>query len=167
LNAYQQTALVSQGWLELHCKVCGGSTKWEPLEALAPRSDEAEEARAARVLVIDDDPDFLTLVQRALSRDRYDLEVADSGRKAVTLLARGDYDLILSDIRMPDFDGKQLFQFLEEHLPEYLGRVIFLTGDAANPETMKFIDHVKAPYLLKPLDIHALQQLVKDNLPRQ
>jgi len=118
------------------------------------------------VLVIDDDDDVLEVVQRALARDHYELDTATSGRQAVTMLARGDYDLILSDIRMPDFDGKQLFQFMEEHLPEYQGRVIFLTGDTANPETMKFLDQVKAPYLLKPLDINSLQELVRENLPR-
>lgn len=166
LNAYQVTALEMHKSLELHCKVCGASTKWEATEAFTSRFSDAPEAQPKRVLVIDDDDDVLEVVQRALARDHYELDTATSGRQAVTMLARGDYDLVLSDIRMPDFDGKQLFQFLEEHLPEYQGRVIFLTGDTANPETMKFLDQVKAPYLLKPLDIYALQELVRENLPR-
>lgn len=166
LNAYQQTALDSNGSLELHCKICAASTKWEALEPLAPRSAEPQEAKQARVLVIDDDAGVLDVVQRALGRDHYDLETATSAHQAVNLLARGDYDLVLSDIRMPDFDGKRLFQFLEEHLPEYRERVIFLTGDTANPETMRFLDEAKVPYLLKPLDIQALQELVRQNLLR-
>jgi CheY-like chemotaxis protein len=166
LNAYQQTALEMHGSLELHCKVCGCSTKWEATEAVASRFAEAAEAKPARVLVIDDDAGVLDVVQRALARDHYELDTATSGRQAVTMLARGDYDLVLSDIRMPDFNGKDLFEFLEQHLPEYQGRVIFLTGDTANPETMKFLDQVKAPYLLKPLDIRALQELVRETLPR-
>jgi DNA-binding response OmpR family regulator len=79
--------------------------------------------------------------------------MATSARQAVMLPARGDYDLILPDVRMSEFDGKQLFRFLDEHMPKYRNRLILLTGDTGNPETMLFLEKNRTPYLTKPLDI--------------
>lgn len=90
--------------------------------------------------------------------------MATSGREAVTLLARGEYALILSDIRMPAFDGKQLFAFLDEHMPGLRDRVVFLTGDTASPDTLAFLNQVKRPYLSKPLDIPMLLKVIREAL---
>lgn len=157
------------GYLSRYCRECRGNTRWllyESVGAPTTLSDaEPQEEARGRVLLIDDDEGILTILGKALGREQLELEMATSGREAVTRLARGDYDVILSDIRMPNLDGKQLFEFLDEHLPEAKARVIFLTGDMANPETVAFLEESKRPYLSKPIDIPALLRLVRPFLP--
>lgn len=150
------------------CNTCRGQSRWGE-EQTAGSGFRAELVTAGSerqpvVLLIDDDPSILTILRKALSQENLALDCAESARKAVQMLVRDDYDLILSDIRMPDFDGKQLFAFLEEHQPHYRGRVVFLTGDTGNPETMEFLQETQCSYLSKPIDLPALLELVRRRL---
>jgi len=170
MTEVEERKLRSDGSLTRFCRECRGNTRWDLYQSMADvhlSEAEPEEALHGRVLLIDDDEDILLVIGKALSSEQYDLETATSARKAVQLLARGDYDVILSDIRMPDFDGKQLFEFLDEHLPESKERVIFLTGDIGNPKTLEFLQQVKRPYLAKPVDLPRLLELVRQFMPRQ
>lgn len=155
------------GSLTRFCRECRGQTRWVAVEGPPPAhlaDTEPEEPLSGSILIIDDDESILTVLDKALSAERFDVEVASSGREAVRLLARGEYSLILSDIRMPAFDGQQLFAFLDEHMPEAKDRVIFLTGDTGNPKTLDFLNQVKRPYLTKPLDIPTLIKMVREAL---
>ncbi|MGH9792462.1 MAG: response regulator [Candidatus Acidiferrales bacterium] len=160
--------LRSQGSLVRFCNQCRGQARWveEQAGGGAFRSEFADSAGAKQpvVLVIDDDPSIMAILKKALSQEDLAFDCADSARKAVEMLARDDYDLILSDIRMPDFDGKQLFVFLSQHQPHYQGRVVFLTGDTGNPETMAFLEESQCSYLSKPLDLQALSKLLRRRL---
>jgi len=163
LEAVEERNLFAQGFLIRPCKTCGGNTRWERYETAQrvrlPRDEPA--AGQKRILVIDDDESILFVIKKAIGGEPFELEMANSARKAVMLLARGDYDLILSDVRMPEFDGKQLFRFLDEHMPKYRNRIIFLTGDTGNPETMQFLETNRTPYLSKPLDMPELLKLIR------
>ena len=163
--------LRSQGLLVRFCNRCRGQARWSE-EKVAGGGFRAEfatapGARTPAVLLIDDDPSILLILKKALSQEDLALDCADSGRKAVQMLSRDDYDLILSDIRMPEFDGKQMFAFLDEHQPQYRGRVVFLTGDTGNPETMKFFEETQCAYLTKPIDIPALIALLRQRLSQK
>lgn len=156
--------LQSQGYLDRLCVECRDNTRWESLSNATAKFRalrSGDTAGRKRILVIDDDESILSVVSKALDSDGYDLETFSSARDALNRLARADFDLILSDIRMPGFDGKQLFDFLSRQLPEYKTRVIFLTGDTGNPETMAFLAEAGAPHLVKPLDIPKLLDLVR------
>jgi len=155
------------GTLTRFCRECRGQTRWEAVEGPPPAhlaGVEPEESIRGSILLIDDDESILKVVEKALSAEHFDVEVASSGREAVQLLARGDYSLILSDIRMPAFDGEQLFAFLDENMPEARDKVIFLTGDTGNPKTLEFLNQVKRPYLSKPLDLPTLLKMVREAL---
>jgi CheY-like chemotaxis protein len=169
LSETDKRTLRGLGYLSRFCRECRGNTRWIPYASSSggPLLADAvpEEQVRGRVLLIDDDETILTILGKALGKEQFELEMATSGRDAVTRLARGEYDVILSDIRMPGLDGKQLFQFLDEHLPEAKERVIFLTGDLGNPDTVTFLQESKRPYLGKPVDIPALIDLIKPFLP--
>ncbi len=169
LGPVEEERLRESGFLTRLCKECRGQTRWEPVAGTTLPThlvdiETETEATHVPVLVIDDDESILAILDKALSKENYDIDLANSGREAVTLLARGEYALILSDIRMPGFDGQQLFQFLDEHMPELKDRVIFLTGDTANPDTMKFLNQVGRPYLSKPIDIPTLLKVLREAL---
>ncbi|HXE75207.1 MAG TPA: response regulator [Candidatus Xenobia bacterium] len=167
LSEQQSTALRNQGYINRACRECVGITRWE-LHAVpeAPASSGLPFAGCrGRVLVIDDDIDVLTVLSKNLAKHKFDVVVADSAREALTMLARGDFDVVVSDIRMPEFGGSQLMEFLDEHLPDYKERVVFMSGDTASPETMAFVAQARRPFLPKPLDMPLLLETIRPLLP--
>jgi DNA-binding response OmpR family regulator len=108
-----------------------------------------------RVLVIDDDTSTLMVLSKAFNREAYDVETAGSAREALARLTRSDFDVVISDIRMPEFDGKHLFSFIQDHFPDYRSRIVFLTGDASK-ETLDFIADSGAMHFTKPPDLREL-----------
>jgi len=165
LNEVEVEKLRAQTGLTRYCKQCAGNTQWKehgtPSTVRMTRSDVMQQAEEGKkVLLIDDDDDILKVLGKVLSGLYFQLDAASTGRDAIRKLGRNDYDLILSDIRMPELDGKQLFAFLEENMPEYKERVIFLTGDTENPATMEFLIHANCPYLSKPIEIPTLLKLL-------
>lgn len=165
-----RSLLNDRNYLVRFCHTCAvstrwapavGGTLWEPLDIRDPTQPEgAEEQDPVRVLLIDDDPDILRVIGKALKIANCDVTTASSGGEAAMLLARGDFDVILSDINMPDLNGIQLFEFMEKHFPEHKGRVIFVTGDSSE-QTLQFLLTQKARFLTKPINLHELLCLVK------
>jgi CheY-like chemotaxis protein len=170
LTEVDEHLLKLQGFLARYCNECRGNTHWERHQTATPAriaTSSPIPQLHGRVLLIDDDPSILTVIGKALSRALLDVETAGSAREAITKLARADYDVVLSDIRMPEFDGKQLFAFLDEHMPEYKQKVVFLTGDTATPSTIEFLQEMKCPYLTKPIDMDSLLEIVGRFLPQE
>ena len=164
LNEVEVHKLSSEGHLNRYCRQCAGNTRWlahtGSMTVQLTREAAEKIEGGKRVLLIDDDEGILRVLGKVLSGLRFELDVASSGRQAVQMLGRNDYDLILSDIRMPELDGKQLFEFLDQNMSEYKERVIFLTGDTGNPATMDFLTASNCPYLSKPIEIPTLLKLL-------
>jgi CheY-like chemotaxis protein len=88
------------------------------------------------------------------------VQVAASGREAMALLETGSFDLIVSDLRMPDLDGPGLHRHLRQHRPELLRRLIFITGDVLSADYDGMIAQDGITVLEKPIDLAALSTLV-------
>ena len=82
-----------------------------------------------RILLAEDDTAMRTYLARSLEQAGYDVDAVDCGTEAVPLLESQDYDLLLSDIVMPEMDGIELAQRCAEISPNT--RVMFITGFAA------------------------------------
>jgi two-component system cell cycle response regulator CpdR len=82
-----------------------------------------------RILLAEDDEAMRTYLSRALQQAGYSVDSVDRGTAAVPLLQEEDYDLLLSDIVMPEMDGIELAQRCAEVSPHT--RVMFITGFAA------------------------------------
>jgi len=163
--------LESQNGLTRFCVTCAMSTRWapavagslwEPLAGHDPSQVDQQDEVGPSVLLIDDDEAILQVVGKALKIANCDVITASSARDAAMLLARGEFDAIISDIRMPEFDGMQLFEFMDKHFPEYKDHVIFVTGDSS-PQTLQFLERNHARFLMKPFEIHPLLAMVKEN----
>ena len=59
----------------------------------------------SRILIVDDEPDIITLISRYAKRDGYDIATAEDGRQAIEACQKEDFDLIVMDVMMPDTDG--------------------------------------------------------------
>jgi CheY-like chemotaxis protein len=169
VNPTEARDLHQTGYVFRPCRVCRGSTRHDFLSdspdqsqlGLSVRDLALDQPQAGRVLVIDDDSDTRTVLQKALTGAGYEVVTAESGRDAVSVLAREDFEVILSDVRMPELDGPSLFRFLEQHLEGAKNRVIFVTGDTSNPETMKFLGESERPFLPKPVNLARLLATVE------
>jgi two-component system cell cycle response regulator CpdR len=85
--------------------------------------------RTPRILLAEDEEAMRAYLERALTNAGYTVSAVDRGTDAVPLLETGDYDLLLSDIVMPEMDGIELAQRCAEISPRT--KVMFITGFAA------------------------------------
>ena len=110
-----------------------------PLEGLTEEQPEASAipAQTKRILVVDDEPDIRNLLDEALTRERYTVDLGKDGQEAWRMLQTRTYDCILLDLRMPGMSGQQLYRLIEKSNEEMAKRVVFLTGDILNLDTRR------------------------------
>jgi PAS domain S-box-containing protein len=132
----------------------------EPPPARAP----AHPARPLRILVVDDEPAIRVSIDRFLVRRGHRVETAAEGEEALRIIERAatdPFDVIVSDLRMPGLSGEQLYRILCQRDPSWQQRIVFITGDAANPHAAAFAA-AHAPVILKPFDLTELGHLIED-----
>ncbi len=117
--------------------------------------------RARRILVVDDEPLLVRMLQRVLETNGYDVLGAADGHAALAVLAETTVDLVLSDVRMPGMDGPSLLAELRR-LPSP-PPLVFLTGYGAYTDAqLKAMGAVQVH--AKPLTADALLALVRTHV---
>ena len=122
--------------------------------------------RDLRILVVDDEPIILDLLVDALSTGRHTVDTAGSGGEALRRMEHADYDLVLLDLRMPDMDGRQVFETIAARWPRLKERIVFASGDTVRPDTREFIETSGRPCVDKPFRLEALSALLADVVGR-
>jgi two-component system NtrC family sensor kinase len=117
-----------------------------------------------RVLVVDDESVIAQLIADVLGGEGFEVDTAPHGLAALDRLANRTYDVILSDLRMPELDGLGLFREIEQRYPELLRRFVFITGTSEHTDYHGFIDDAKVPVLTKPFDMMNLIRVVRTRL---
>jgi CheY-like chemotaxis protein len=112
------------------------------------------------ILVVDDEPTVASILAQMLALDGHRVEVATNGAMALDKLLQQSFDLILSDIRMPELDGPGLYWQLACRYPKLLQQIIFLTGDALGPQVQAFLEQTQVPSLDKPFTLGGLRRVV-------
>jgi len=115
-----------------------------------------------RALVVEDEPVISRLCQRILIAEGFDVDIAMNGLIAKKMVDDKSYDLCVSDIRTPDMNGMQLYEYLEQEHPELARRVIFTTGDVMSGSIAQFLNENKRPFLPKPFTRDELKQAIRD-----
>lgn len=103
----------------------------------------------ARVLVADDKENILSLLNRVLSDD-FEVSTVEDGNRALAMVLAGDFDVVLSDIRMPGLDGLALLRELKRSHPDV--EVILMTAYGSAPDAVKAMKEGAYDYLTKPFD---------------
>jgi DNA-binding response OmpR family regulator len=119
-----------------------------------------------KILSVEDEPSIRQVCQRILTGQGYQVDFAQNGVVAESMLMKADYDLLLVDIKTPVMDGKQLYRYIERRYPELASRVIFTTGDVIGDDTRSFLEETGRPFLLKPFSPDELKAMVRGALGR-
>lgn len=116
-----------------------------------------------RALLVDDEPVIRHALRRFFQRQGWIVDDAENGGQALTLLlAEGGphYDVIISDLRMPNISGMDLYERLAAERPALLARLILSTGDSVSPEASEFLRRSACPVLNKPFELAELRAMV-------
>jgi EAL domain-containing protein (putative c-di-GMP-specific phosphodiesterase class I) len=127
----------------------------EPVDSRA--EGVANESRG-RVLIVDDEPALLRGLARVLGSRGYAVTTAPNGTEAQRTFAHGHFDLVLTDISMPECDGLTLLQQVrntDKDIP-----VILITGEPSVGTAVKALECGAFHYLTKPVDLKTLDEVV-------
>ncbi len=113
----------------------------------------------ARILVADDEDHVREFVTILLENRDYAVESVTGGQEAVALIQASHFDLVISDLMMPDVDGLQVLAQLKERQP--LSELILMTGHASVDSAIKALRQGAANYLVKPFEAEDLLHSVE------
>jgi two-component system, chemotaxis family, chemotaxis protein CheY len=118
-----------------------------------------------RILVIDDSPYSRQLVVASLSKTgEYELDGVASGVEAIKLLSTTKFDLIITDVNMPDINGLELVRFVKcnERLNQI--PIIIISTDASTEDQERVLSLGATAYLIKPFTTEQLRQSIDQAL---
>jgi two-component system NtrC family sensor kinase len=131
-----------------------------PVEPHGREAEGSGRLERKTILVVDDEPAVAQLVADLLSCDGHEVDSAPSAVAALRRIAAQRYDLIITDIRMPDMDGPHFYREVAARYPEARPRFVFMTGDLLGPGTSDFLESTRALRLAKPFDLEAIRRVV-------
>ena len=126
----------------------------------------ARRASGRSILVIDDEASIREVLLILLSRDGHDVETVADGLAALERLAERDFDLIITDVRMPGVDGIEFYSRVRAWSPAVAERIVFTTGDIVNPTTRDFLASVQNRTLQKPFSLAEVRDVIAALLKR-
>ncbi|MFC1823460.1 response regulator [Thermodesulfobacteriota bacterium] len=118
-----------------------------------------------RILIVDDEPRMCDSLEILLGPDRYEIHKATSGHGAIENLDRNIFDLVLLDMVMPDMDGYQVLEHLDQQDHDTL--VIIITGHASIESAVKALRRGAYDYVRKPFEPEELVTKVENALNQQ
>ena len=103
------------------------------------------------ILIVEDEKPISDLCRRVLGSQGIEVGIADNGKAAQDMIKKERlFDLLLIDIRLPEMNGMELYDWLKEKHPLMANRVIFTTGSVLGQDTLNFLTKSGRPFLLKP-----------------
>lgn len=128
--------------------------------SVAAHEELTDAPQPLQVLVVDDDLDVVETIAELLSFKNMRVDVTSNADTAIEKMASADYDVVLSDLRMPDTDGPAYFRMAKERWPGIEKRFGFVTGDSLNAAAAQFLREADVPVAEKPVTRENLLSLV-------
>ena len=127
--------------------------------------------RPSRVLVVDDEPDLVLLLEEHLTHEGYDVVTATTGMQAISSARESHPDIILLDVMMPGVSGFDVCNILQDFPETAAIPVIFLTAVAETRRKVMGLNLGADDYITKPFDLRELaarvQAALRPRLPGQ
>jgi ATP-dependent Lon protease len=112
-----------------------------------------------KILVVDDDFNFRSLMVHVLKDEGYSVSMAEDGIAALRALEREGFDILITDINMPNMDGIELFNNVKNLYPQI--PVIFVSGFNYNNLDEKLLREGASYFLKKPFNLNLLKHTIK------
>ncbi len=122
----------------------------------APRLD------SPAILIVEDEAALAAAMAESFGDAGFLVDRAGDGEEAMARLEGGQYDVIISDLKMPRMDGIQLLEALRERHPEMVGRIMFVTGDVVGTDAERFLADSGCRWLAKPFRLNELLRLARE-----
>jgi DNA-binding NtrC family response regulator len=116
-----------------------------------------------RILVVDDDPNMIKLIQFYLLKDDYEITTCNKGQDALSILKSNEFEVILIDILMPEMDGHTLFKKMKEEL-NIETPIVVVTAHGASDNLMEMINDGAYDILQKPFTTNRLKLTLRNAL---
>jgi len=115
-----------------------------------------------RILIAEDEGAIRSLLEEKLTGDGYHVDLVSDGEQALETVADGDYDLLISDIRMPNMSGPEWLSKVPGIEKDYL--ILLLSGEYEPTEldSLHQVQGIRYEFLKKPFNIKYLNQLVNE-----
>jgi DNA-binding NtrC family response regulator len=114
------------------------------------------------LLLIEDERSVMDFIRTALERNGYGLRTANSAAEGIRALEAGRFGGIISDMRTPGgASGADVYAWIVANRPELRERMLFITGDTVNEDTMKALQSTGVPYIEKPFRVQELIHIVE------
>ena len=120
--------------------------------------------RPASILLVDDEPSIIELLREILAPDGYTFSAAHDGAVALDMVLKTDFDLIITDFRMPKLSGKGLYDSARESKPGIEKKFIFISGEMDPVTKTQFIKETGVRVISKPFRAELVRDAVRDAL---
>jgi two-component system NtrC family sensor kinase len=120
--------------------------------------------RGKRVLVVEDEEALREIVREVLESEGCQVMEAGDGRAALALLAAQRFDLVISDMKMPEMGGVEVYRLACASEPSLAHRFLFVTGDWVSEDTARFLEQSGCAHLEKPYHVDQLVKRVSELL---
>jgi diguanylate cyclase (GGDEF)-like protein len=127
-------------------------------------TDENSNTGKVRTLVVDDEEIVRSFLIDVLTDEGYQITAVSSGEKAVTLLSQEEFDLVITDIKMPGMDGMEVLRVAKARNPNQ--NVIVMTGYASTETAVESMKLGAADYITKPFNLDQIKIVVAKTLER-
>ena len=138
--------------------------KWVPETPVVAPPARVTSGAKRRILVVEDELQIRLLLQDILKALGHQVEIAGNGRIALGMIDNKNYDLIITDVKMPELSGSEFYAAIRRKGTALERKVIFVTGDLMNPETLNFVESTGRPWLGKPFDIDSITKTISECL---
>ena len=118
-----------------------------------------------RILIVDDEKGMRDLLSIMLKNDGYRVDAAESAARARDLISKGSYDLVISDIAMPDGSGVDVLRTARETQPDCI--VILITAYASTESAIEALKLGAYDYIIKPFDVEEMRIVLKNALEKR
>ena len=118
----------------------------------------------SKILVIDDERSIRNTLKDILEYEKYEVDLAEDGTKALAKVKNTEYDIILCDIKMPGMDGIEVLEKLEEHSPDT--PVVMISGHGNIDTAVESIKKGAYDFIEKPLDLNRLLITIKNAMDK-
>ncbi len=168
LNFVHGFVNANQGSIDIKSKVGVGTTITISFYAKTIKQPKKEKIDKGnfKILIVDDEESLVELLTEFLNYEGLNnISTAKDGEKAINLIKKNQYNLIITDIRMPKVSGIELYRWLKSEKKDV--DVIFITAEISSEELNKIINNDKIPILQKPFSLMEFTGLIYEFISKK